>query len=140
MFAFDNFNTFDNFETCNNFEIEQFWNWTILIFLIFLTILTLLTFLTMLAMPWLIASGYGISKYSVYLQCWQCFHCLLTLLKQSETIFLMDSEVILKSEKCHHSLHQWDLRDASASKNRKITKTHIREIDKYFWNIEKCSF
>ena len=29
----------------------------------------------------------------------------------------MDSEVILKCEKCDHSIHQWDLRDASAYKN-----------------------
>ena len=31
---------------------------------------------------------------------------MFTLLKQSDTLFLMDSEVILKSEKCENSVHQ----------------------------------
>ena len=34
----------------------------------------------------------------------------------------MDSEVILKSEKCQNSLHQWDLRDASGSKKEEEKK------------------
>ena len=39
----------------------------------------------------------------------------VTLSRQSETIIVMDSEVLRKFEKCYF-LHQWDLRDASASK------------------------
>ena len=44
---------------------------------------------------------------------------IVTLLRQSETIIDMDSVVIRKYEKCYF-LHQWDLRDASASKNKTI--------------------
>ena len=44
---------------------------------------------------------------------------IVTLLRQSETIIFMDSVVIRKYEKCYF-LHQWDLRDASASKNNTV--------------------
>ena len=58
-----------------------------------LTMLTMLTILTILKML-----------------------TMLTLLRPlTLVIILMDSEVILQSEKCE-SLDQWDLRDASTSK------------------------
>ena len=44
---------------------------------------------------------------------------IVTLLRQSETIIVMDSVVIRQFQKCYF-LHQWDLRDASASKNHEF--------------------